>query len=293
MSVWWSMNSDNKLSAGNDSKNSGKKSGYSTASIILSASPIAILLIGFLFCLFVSGVVPGSGSVIWWLFIILLYIVVPISVITNILSVIFGIKGLKSRKTAFAWAGIGIVAFEAAAVLLTVGIIVAVGTPEKNDRDREIAQLQKEISNYETYADLRPFGLGHYKLRCEGDSILWDVTKANTTVTQYKDTSLVFEYCFNRREETSWDDIRGHSNAGKNVLYDVYFYEGTYIIVTPLWEEPDPLYCGYIYLCKRLAKDADLFDIGIPDPQVAEKLRELSGEQISRKELTALLGKEF
>ena len=287
------MNSDHELNAENGSKNSSKKGGYSKASFILSAAPIAILLIGFLLCLFVSAVIPGGGSSVWWLFIILLYIVVPIAIITNILSVIFGIIGLKSKKTVFAWAGIGLVAIEAISILLTVGIIIAVNTPEKNARDREIAQQQKEISNYETYADLRPFGLGHYKLRCEGDSILWDITKTKSAVTQYKGTSLVFEYCFNRREEASWDVIRGNSNAGKDVLYDVYFYEGTYIIVTPLWEEPDPLYCGYIYLCKRLDKDTDLFGIGISDLQTAEKLQTLPGEQISRKELAALLGKEF
>ena len=283
------MNGDDERIADNGSKNSG----YSRASFILSALPITILLIGFLFCLLVSVVVPGSGSVIWWLFIILLYIAVPLTLITNILSVIFGIKGLKIKKTAFAWSGIGIVAFEVIAVLLAVGIISAVGASAGNAKEREIAQQQKEISSYETFADLRPFGLGLYKLRCEGDNLLFDVTKPKKTVTEYRGASMVYEYYINRKENESWDDFRGNSNVGKDVLYDVYFYEDTYIIVTPLWDPPSSLYCGYIYMCKSLAKGVDLFNVGIPDPQVAEKLRELYGEQISRQELAALLGKEF
>lgn len=74
----------------------------------------------------------------------------------------------------------------------------------------------------------------------------------------------------------------------------MYFHEGTFIIVTPLWEKPGTLYYwGYIYLCKNIVKNADMFAIGVTDPAVVEKLRKLPGEKLTRKELSEKLGKIF
>ena len=174
------------------------------------------------------------------------------------------------------------------------GINEIIDIPSNIARNQEIAQLQEEISNYETYADLTPFGLGIYKLKNEGNRYLWDITKPEDHVIEYEGVAMVYEHHFNRRDEESWDNSWGNSNAGKDILYDVYFYEDTYIIVTPLWEKPGTLYYwGYIYLCKDIAKDADLFDIGILDPKVVEEFHELPGEKLSRKELSEKLGKTF
>lgn len=76
--------------------------------------------------------------------------------------------------------------------------------------------------------------------------------------------------------------------------YDIYFYDDTYIIVTPLWDKSGTLsYWGFIYLCKDIGKDVDLFDVGIIDPKVIEKFYELPREKYSRKELTEKLGKTY
>ncbi len=174
-----------------------------------------------------------------------------------------------------------------------LGIIEMVNLPAEIAKNQEILKLREEILNCETYADLTPFGLGIYKLQNEGDRYLWDITKPDDYVNYY-DGDMVYEYHINRKDDESWDNTWGNSNKGKDVLYDVYFYEGTYIIVTPLWEKPGALYYwGYVYLCKDIDKDVDLFDVGILDPKVVEKLRELPGEKISRKDLAAKLGKTF
>ena len=96
-----------------------KKNGYSKASFILSAAPIAILLIIFLFCLFITVIVPGGGSVIWWLLIGTITILGPVAIITNILSIIFGVIGLrKGKRTVFAWGGIMIVLLDVLVALV-------------------------------------------------------------------------------------------------------------------------------------------------------------------------------
>jgi hypothetical protein len=46
-------------------------------------------------------------------------------------------------------------------------------------------------------------------------------------------------------------------------------------------------------MCKEIDKDVDLFDVGILDPAVVEKIKELPGEQVSRRELAERLGKAF
>lgn len=285
------MNDNNNIIGADISDEQNRKSGWSIASFILSAFPIAILLMGFLFCLIASGM--GLGA-IWWLFIALIWIMVPVTIIANIVSVILGVKGLKIKKTIFAWAGIIVVLIEIIAVILIYGIVTLVNMPEENARKQEILQLQKEISNYETYTDLTSFGLGLYKLKNEGDEYLWDITKPEDTVINYEGVEMVYKGYNNRKDHEGFDNAWGNSNEGKDVEYDVYFYDNTYIIVTPLWDKPGTLYYwGYIYLCKDINKNVDLFDVGILDPKVVEKLHELPGEKYSRKKLTEKLGKTF
>ncbi|MCL2050040.1 MAG: DUF2027 domain-containing protein [Defluviitaleaceae bacterium] len=166
--------------------------------------------------------------------------------------------------------------------------------PIDNARKQEISQLREEILNLETYVDLTPFGLGIYKLRNEGDGILWDITTIPSTVGSLDGVELVFGHEINRKDDETWDNAWGNSNKGKDVLYDIVFYDDTYIIITPLWDNHGALYYwGYVYLCKEIKAGADLFSAGILDPDIVYKLRELPREQISRLELAEKLGKEF
>ena len=96
-----------------------RKSGYSIASFILAVAPITILLLVFLFCLVISGGKSSDNDqgAIWWLMVAAVVTLVPVSIITNILSIVFGVIGIKRQKPAFAWAGIMIVSLEVLSVL--------------------------------------------------------------------------------------------------------------------------------------------------------------------------------
>lgn len=277
-------------------KKSNSKNKDSIISLILAASPVAIVLIVFLFCLIVSG---GNNSendmgAVWWIFVVLIWIMIPVTIIANILSIFYGVKGLREKNTKFAWVGITIILLELILAILIYGITTLGNLPEERAKKQEILQLKEEINNYETYADLSEFGLGVYKLKKEGDKYLWDVTKPEDTVIDYDGVKMVFENYYNRKDKFGFDNAWGNSNEGKNVQYDVYFHDDTYIIVTPLWDEPGTLYYwGFIYLCKNISNDVDLFDIGILDPNVIDKFEALPKKTYSRKDLTDLLGKNF
>ena len=114
------LNDDKRQSVVSVSKNNSRISGHSIASLILAVVPVVILLAGFLFCLIASGgsLSDNDSGAVWWLFIALLMVMVPVTGIANILSVIFGIIGLRKKKTIIAWAGIAVVAIELVAVPL-------------------------------------------------------------------------------------------------------------------------------------------------------------------------------
>jgi len=111
---------DDNLGAVSVVEDKTKKSGYSKASFILSVAPIAFLLLVFIISFIISG--PGASDndrgAIWWLFIAAIMIFIPVAAVTNILSVIFGIKGLLYKNTVFAWTGVTIVFLEILALLL-------------------------------------------------------------------------------------------------------------------------------------------------------------------------------
>lgn len=111
---------DNKLNTDNIFKHNNRKSGFSIASFVLPLIPITILLIGFLFCFIISegSISDNDGGAVWWLFLAMIFILVPVTIITDILSIIFGIIGVKSKKTVFGWVGIIIASLEFLAVLL-------------------------------------------------------------------------------------------------------------------------------------------------------------------------------
>lgn len=280
----------------NEPKKAGFKNRDSMVSLILAIVPIIIILSGFLFCLILSGGQTSDNDMgaVWWLFIALLGVMIPTTLVANIIAIVFGIKGIRKQKTLLAWAGIIIVIFEASAITLTAGVAAIRGYVENRGRNQEILQMQDAIKNYETYADLTPFGLGLYKLQYEGDKHLWDITKPEDYVIEFEGVEMVFEHHYNRKDEESWDNDWKNSNKGKDVTYDVYFYEDTYLIVTPLWDEPGTLYYwGYVYLCKDISENADLFNIGIHDPKLVENFKMLPVVKMSRKELSEKLGKAF
>jgi len=111
---------DNNLSTVYVVEDKNKKSGFSKASFILSVAPIAFLLIVFIISFIISGggASDNDRGAIWWLFIAAIFIFIPVAGVANILSVIFGIKGLRNKKTVFAWAGIAIVSLEVLALFV-------------------------------------------------------------------------------------------------------------------------------------------------------------------------------
>lgn len=124
--------------------------------------------------------------------------------------------------------------------------------------------MKEQILESETYADLTEFG--EYKLVNKGDEYLWDITKHK--------------------------DYIGSSDDGKYTIYAVVFYDETYIIIPPIWEKSyTSYYGGMIYLCKDINPEEDLFEIGILETEVVDRLLELPSEQYTRKELSEMLGK--
>jgi len=161
------------------------------------------------------------------------------------------------------------------------GVTELLNIPAEVAKSREASQLREEILNSQTYADLTPFGLGIYKLVNEGDEYLWDVTKPQDRVLRHNDTLLVFSHHYNVRERNTWDN----QNLWREEMYDVYLYEGTYIII-PLSKY------NSVYLCKEIGEHVDLFLLGGVDSEAKEKLRELPGERYSRQEIAGKSGKD-
>jgi len=162
---------------------------------------------------------------------------------------------------------------------------------------QEIVKIRQEMSNTETYADLTPFGLGMYKLRNKGDRHLWDVTKPSDEVTYsvFGEPMMYDVYLFNRRPEYR-GNLTQRSVDEDELMYYVAFYEGTYIILEPVWSwNESKYYLGYLYLCKELGTDTDLYGLRVTnrDREAIEKLLELPGEWFTKTELTELLGYIF
>jgi hypothetical protein len=172
------------------------------------------------------------------------------------------------------------------------GVAEIISIPTKNAVKQEVLQLQEEILNSETYADLTPFGLGIYKLQDEGSPLLgspflWDITQLEDGNTRYGDTRIIYGTSRNLKSEETWDDL----NRGTDVLYEVYQYEGIYIIIIPdkYYTYDTPRF--YINICKDLSNNADLFQVVVYNQETITKLRELPGEKIPRRELIERLGK--
>lgn len=202
-------------------------------------------------------------------------------------------KAVHNKIIRFAYKSIAIVLiwFMAFFPFSLFAIEKIVNLPEERAAKQELLRVQDEILHYETFADLTPFGLGLYKLGHAGDEYLWDVTQPKDRLYSFDGVVMAYEYYINRKDAETWDAKFEHSNKGKDVMYDVLFYEGTYIIVAPLWDNPGKW--GVVYLCKDLAEDVDLFNIEIHDTQTIETLQAMAGERISRKELAEKLGKVF
>lgn len=87
---------------------------HAMISFILALTPIASLILGFLFCLLLSkgGISDNDSGAVWWYFVFLMWALIPITPIVDIVSIVFGVKALKTEKISIAWAGIIIAATE-------------------------------------------------------------------------------------------------------------------------------------------------------------------------------------
>ena len=76
---------------------------YGKISFILAIAPIAVLFMGFLFCLIGSGGgnSDNDGGAIWWLFVCLIWVLIPTTLVTSVSSIYLGIKALKENKLLF------------------------------------------------------------------------------------------------------------------------------------------------------------------------------------------------
>lgn len=113
------MENGNRKSLTDIYKKYVNKDTYSLVSFILAVSLIAILLVGFLFCFIVSfGSFSENGmSAVWWLFVFLIWAMIPLTFVANILSIFFGIKALLIKRSIFSLVGIMIVLLEVIAVI--------------------------------------------------------------------------------------------------------------------------------------------------------------------------------
>ena len=119
---------NDKSSIDNVSEDNNRSNVYSKISFILAVIPIAVLLIGFIYCLLAYQEVFGKsgGAAIWIAFsLVAVSVISPVGMIMNILSVIFGVIGLKRKKTAFAWLGIKIACINVMVAMLILGFLLS------------------------------------------------------------------------------------------------------------------------------------------------------------------------
>ena len=161
------------------------------------------------------------------------------------------------------------------------GVQGLLNIPAQIAKNSEISEFREEIMRSETYADLTPLGLGVYKQTIAGDRYLWDITQPKDRVHSFEGTPVVFENYFNHRQGESWD----YRNSGTDVNYDVYYYNGTYIIVPPQSTS--------LYLCKEINDTDDLYAVFPVDAEAVSKLRELPGERFAREIIVEKLGKTY
>ena len=105
----------------NNSKKRGSKA-FSALSLVFAAAPVLALLLVFTVCFALSGgdLSDNGDGAVWWLFLAALVIFIPVAAAAGIASLAFGVIGLKSGKSAFAFSGIAIVALEAAAAAVLI-----------------------------------------------------------------------------------------------------------------------------------------------------------------------------
>ena len=162
------------------------------------------------------------------------------------------------------------------------GIQALFDMPAENAKKNEASEFRETVLNSETYADLTPFGFGIYKRIKEGDQYIWDITDPKSHPSKNTDgTYSVFERFPNHKDISVWDT----RNEGKDAVYNVFYYEGKYLIVPPGQNQ-------LIYICEEISENADLYYVAVYNgTDKIEKLRELPGEQYSRQEIIEKLGK--
>ena len=107
-----------------DKKNS-RLNLYAKTSLILSLIPITVVLLGFLFCLFISGgsLSDNDAGAVWWLFVFLLFILIPIAPVIIIIALILSIMGLKSEQKKFAKLSMISIVFQIVVTLILLFIL--------------------------------------------------------------------------------------------------------------------------------------------------------------------------
>ncbi|MCL1803320.1 MAG: hypothetical protein FWG30_06715 [Eubacteriaceae bacterium] len=95
---------------------------YSKLSLAFSASPLALWLAVFIFCLVFSGgkLSDNDSGAIWWLFFAATSLFIFVAPFTSVLSAVFGIIGIIRSNTQYAWAGIIVAIVDVAAILLFI-----------------------------------------------------------------------------------------------------------------------------------------------------------------------------
>ena len=154
-------------------------------------------------------------------------------------------------------------------------------------KEQEGSLFKEEILKSETYADLSTFGLGVYKRVSESDDHIWDITQPIDFPSKISDGTIIVYVSYSVSMDRA--SLVVGSDKGKELMYNVYLHEGTYII-TPLSDSG----FSYFYLCKGLDKDSDLFYLSGSriSSESMEKLRGLPGERYSRQEIAEKLNKD-
>ena len=114
---------DNNVEIENTDLEDNKRKRYSLTSFILAVIPLIVWFFVFVFCLISSQgkISDNDGGAIWWVMIAMIFVFFPLTIIFDILSLVFGVRGLKGKKTFRSWLGIIFVAID---VLLIFGVFI-------------------------------------------------------------------------------------------------------------------------------------------------------------------------
>ena len=114
---------DNDIMIENIDVEDNKRKRQSLTSFILAVIPFVVWFLVFVFCLIGSQgkISDNDGGAIWWVMIAMTFVLFPLTIILDIISLVFGVLGLKGKKTLRSWLGIIFVVID---IILIAGIFV-------------------------------------------------------------------------------------------------------------------------------------------------------------------------